>query len=140
MRLISGIVRDTMVAGDRKVFKQSHTNGFDVVAKRISVVGGGLVGCIAALHLAKKGYSIDLYEFREDIRKCEQAEGRSINLALSARGRLALRSVGLEDQILKNGIPMRGRMIHDLKGNRRIIPYDKNGNEVSACWFFTIER
>lgn len=115
---------------ERKVYRQSNTNGYDVVAKRVSVVGGGLVGCITALHLANKGLMVDVYELRDDCRKVGLIGGRSINLALSARGRRALASVGLEEKLLQNGTPMRGRMIHDLNGTQRIIPYDKNNNEV----------
>jgi len=49
--------------------------------------------------------------------------GRSINLALSQRGRDALRYVGLEDEVITNSIPMYARMIHDVSGCRRPIPY-----------------
>lgn len=64
-----------------------------------------------------------------DIRQAELVIGRSINLALSARGRKALREVGLEDDLLQHGIPMRGRMLHDLKGRTKCIPYDVNTNQ-----------
>lgn len=57
-------------------------------------------------------------------------QGRSINLALSVRGRKALAEVGLEKQLLKHGIPMRGRMLHDLNGRTQFVPYDPNGNQV----------
>ncbi|XP_059612917.1 kynurenine 3-monooxygenase [Phlebotomus argentipes] len=95
----------------------------------VSIVGGGLVGSLLALHLGKKGYQVHLYEFRDDVRTTELIGGRSINLALSVRGRKALAAVGLEDVILKHAIPMRGRMIHDLNGKRRIVPYDKTKNQ-----------
>ena len=61
-----------------------------------------------------------------DIRKQGTVKGRSINLALSQRGREALRAVGLEEYITSNGIPMYARMIHDLDGTRRPIPYGKS--------------
>ena len=51
--------------------------------------------------------------------------GRSINLALSVRGREALRRVGIEDDIVRVGIPMYARMIHDLDGTTRPIQYGK---------------
>lgn len=63
--------------------------------------------------------------FLADIRKAEHVKGRSINLALSTRGRTALRMVGLEDTVLENGIPMHARMIHDPDGSRRPILYGK---------------
>ena len=58
-----------------------------------------------------------------DIRQQKVVLGRSINLALSRRGRDALRYVDLETEVVNNGIPMYGRMIHDVSGNRRPIPY-----------------
>jgi 2-polyprenyl-6-methoxyphenol hydroxylase-like FAD-dependent oxidoreductase len=62
-----------------------------------------------------------------DIRDMEHVPGRSINLALSARGRAALREVGLEDQVVQShGIPMYARMIHGLDGTTRAIPYGKD--------------
>lgn len=56
--------------------------------------------------------------------------GRSINLALSVRGRKALTEVGLEDILLDHGIPMRGRMLHDVKGRTTFVPYDRNTKQV----------
>ena len=60
-----------------------------------------------------------------DIREMEVVRGRSINLALSVRGREALKRVGMEDVVAKTGIPMYARMIHDLSGNKRPIPYGR---------------
>ena len=53
--------------------------------KRVGVVGAGLVGALAASVMAKRGYQVDLFELRGDIRKAEIVRGRSINLALSCR-------------------------------------------------------
>ncbi|ELK02297.1 Kynurenine 3-monooxygenase [Pteropus alecto] len=58
-----------------------------------------------------------------DVRTATFARGRSINLALSYRGRQALKAIGLEDQIVSQGIPMRARMIHSLLGRKSTIPY-----------------
>ena len=55
----------------------------------------------------------------------EVVRGRSINLALSVRGREALKRVGIEEDIRHVGIPMYARMIHDLDGTRRPIQYGK---------------
>ncbi|XP_035436851.2 kynurenine 3-monooxygenase [Spodoptera frugiperda] len=93
----------------------------------VIVVGAGLVGSLEALYLAKRGHRVRLYEFREDIRKTPQARGRSINLALSVRGRRALKDVGLETHMIKeHGIPMTGRRIHNTDGSTYVIPYDAN--------------
>lgn len=65
-----------------------------------------------------------------DIRTAELVIGRSINLALSARGRKALAEVGLEQKLLEHGIPMYARMIHNLDGTRNVIPYDRNKQAI----------
>ena len=61
--------------------------------------------------LSERGLKVHLYESRLDIRKEDVVSGRSINLALSHRGREELRAVGLEDEVLAKAIPMRARKI-----------------------------
>lgn len=81
-----------------------------------------MISCFLADH----GFKVDLYEMRDDIRLMEHVQGKSINLAISERGRSALRELGLEEEVLKNhAIPMKARMIHDLNGKKRAIPYGK---------------
>jgi kynurenine 3-monooxygenase len=65
-----------------------------------------------------------------DIRTAELVIGRSINLALSARGRKALAEVGLENKLLEHGIPMHARMIHNVDGTTKVIPYDRKSNQA----------
>ncbi|CAH2074413.1 unnamed protein product, partial [Iphiclides podalirius] len=96
----------------------------------IVVVGAGLVGSLEALYLAKRGHQVRIYEYREDIRKTPSVRGKSINLALSMRGRTALQGVGLEEQMIRDhGIPMIGRYIHKVDGSTYIIPYDARTNQ-----------
>ena len=49
--------------------------------KRITLVGGGLAGSLASVYLAKRGYEVNIYERRPDMRNVEIPAGRSINLA-----------------------------------------------------------
>ena len=49
------------------------------------VVGAGLAGTLMTVYLGQAGYEVDLYERRPDPRAAGALEGRSINLALSAR-------------------------------------------------------
>jgi len=94
--------------------------------KSVAIVGGGLVGALNACYLARRGVEVHLYEFRDDIRNMEHVAGRSINLALSFRGREALAKIGLEEKVIQqHGIPMYARMIHNPDGGRRAIPYGK---------------
>ena len=53
--------------------------------KRVAIVGAGLVGSLEASYLAQRGYHVDVYEYRDDIRNMEHVPGRSINLAMSVR-------------------------------------------------------
>ena len=90
------------------------------------VSGAGPVGCLAALLLSRKeNLSILLLEKRPDHRVgLQPTELRSINLALSDRGRAALRAVGLEEEILKHAVPMRGRAVHLPNGKVAFQHYD----------------
>ncbi len=85
-------------------------------SNKIIIVGAGLCGSLLAIRMAQKGFQVVVYERRSDMRKGVEDAGRSINLALSARGLLALEMAGIKESILKECIPMRGRMIHPLGG------------------------
>ncbi|KAL0964270.1 hypothetical protein UPYG_G00321560 [Umbra pygmaea] len=111
---------------DYSTNKRKSTNNKKVVA----VVGGGLVGALNACFFAKRGFQVEVFESREDIRRAKIVKGRSINLALSHRGRQALKHVGMEDTIVSNGIPMHSRMIHSLNGTQSPIPYGKKGQYI----------
>ena len=91
--------------------------------KKIIVVGAGLCGTLLAVRLAQRGFKVALYEKRSDMRLEEEDAGRSINLALSNRGLIALSRVGIKEEILKACIPMRGRMIHTIEGDTFLSPY-----------------
>lgn len=98
--------------------------------KKIIIIGAGLVGSLLGIYLAKRGYSIKVFEQRPDMRKAKIAAGRSINLALSDRGFLALEKVGLVDEIKSIGIPMHGRFIHNLDGSTAFQPYGEEGQYI----------
>lgn len=91
--------------------------------EKIIIVGAGLCGTLLAIRLAQKGFKVALYEKRSDMRLGVADAGRSINLALSDRGLLALEKAGLKTAILNECIPMRGRMIHPLDGAPFLSPY-----------------
>lgn len=98
--------------------------------KSAIIIGAGLVGSLWAVYLSKAGYKVTIYERRSDIRKADISAGKSINLALSTRGWKALDAVGVGDEIRKIGIPMYGRMMHDLEGNLTYQPYGKEGQAI----------
>ncbi len=100
--------------------------------KKITLVGGGLAGSLMAVYLAKRGYQVDVYERRPDMRNVEIPAGKSINLALSTRGINALSRVGLSEAILKKAIPMKGRMMHSTEGELSYQPYGKDGQHINS--------
>lgn len=77
----------------------------------VSIVGAGLVGSLMACYLGKRGYQVDLYEAREDLRQSQDFRGRSVNLAISVRGLSALGKLGLADEIKQHCIPMKARLV-----------------------------
>ncbi len=96
------------------------------MAKRVLIVGAGLAGCLLAVYLARDGWEVDLRERRGDPRAQGHISGRSINLALSARGFKALRRAGLEEAMLRDAVRMPGRMIHSRAGDVTFQPYSRN--------------
>lgn len=100
------------------------------MTRTIHVVGAGLVGPLMAIYLAKKGFNVELHERRGDMRKNAVDAGRSINLAITARGWRSLDEVGLKEKVSAISIPMRGRMVHDVQGNTSLQPYGQTDAEV----------
>lgn len=104
----------------------------------ITIVGAGLVGSLLALMLAKRGHRVTVLERRPDLRKERISAGRSINLAISARGLDALARVGLEEEAKAHAIPMLGRMVHAKDGSTSFQRYGKDDsqhiNSISRGW------
>ncbi|MBC8323889.1 MAG: FAD-dependent monooxygenase [Candidatus Marinimicrobia bacterium] len=100
------------------------------MAKKITLIGAGLTGPLLATYLANRGYTVDIYERRSDMRNTSINAGRSINLALSVRGIHALKEVGLFEKIDPMTIAMKGRMIHDLDGTTHLQRYGQKPEEV----------
>jgi kynurenine 3-monooxygenase len=100
--------------------------------EKITIIGGGLAGSLAAIYMAKRGFEVNLFERRPDMRKASVYQGRSINLALSMRGLNALEKIGLDKEILSDAIPMYGRMMHSKTGELSYHPYGKEGQAINS--------
>lgn len=98
--------------------------------EHVHIAGGGLVGSLAAIAMAERGLKVTLYERRPDMRKVSISAGRSINLAVTARGLKALEEVGLKEKVLSLAVPMKGRMLHDVDGKTTLVPYGQKESEV----------
>ena len=98
--------------------------------ERLTVMGAGLVGSLLSLYLARRGHAVEIFERRGDPRRAGFQEGRSINLALSDRGWKALGGVGVANDIRQVGIPMSGRVMHDVHGTLTRQPYGHDGQAI----------
>ena len=96
---------------------------------QVFIVGAGLAGSLIGIYLARRGYAVDIFESRPDMRSTDIQAGRSINLALSNRGIRALKKVGIDQQVLDKAVPMLGRMLHDQAGNLKFAPYGRDKTE-----------
>ena len=98
--------------------------------EKLTMIGAGLAGPLMASYLSERGYSVDIFERRLDMRCVNQSAGRSINLALSKRGIEALKGIGVYKLIKPMMLPMVGRMIHDNDGNTHLQNYGQKKSEV----------
>lgn len=98
--------------------------------EQMTLIGAGLAGSLLAVYLAQRGFGVEVFEGRPDMRTTRISAGRSINMALSTRGIHALREVGVLGTVMQQAIPMRGRMIHDLSGELTFLPYGQDEREV----------
>lgn len=97
--------------------------------QRVVIVGAGLAGSLLAIYLARRGFVVDVFEGRGDMRHEEVAAGRSINLALSDRGIAALREIGMDEYMLAEAVPMYGRMVHPIDGETKLLRYSGRDGE-----------
>lgn len=96
----------------------------------IVIVGAGLAGSLLAVYLARAGHRVRVFERRPDPRAAGYIGGRSINLALSARGIWGMEGVGLAGEMLEHAIAMRGRMLHGPDGKLAFQPYSKDPGDA----------
>lgn len=100
------------------------------MARSVTILGAGLVGSLLAIILRKRGYEVTIYERRPDMRVSTIAAGRSINLAMSARGWKALDLAGLRNEMEALAIPMYGRFLHQADGTAASQAYGKNNEAI----------
>jgi len=97
---------------------------------KITLIGAGLNGALLAILLIQRGFAVEIYERRPDMRRVRMSAGRSINLALSTRGIHGLQLAALWERMRSIIIPMKGRMMHSVAGGLTFQPYGKNETEV----------
>jgi kynurenine 3-monooxygenase len=100
-----------------------------IVASDITLLGAGCTGPLLALLLARRGHRVTVYERRPDARRVVLPAGRSINLALAARGITALERAGLMPVLAPLLVPMAGRRIHVGAHPTTFLPYGQRPEE-----------
>jgi kynurenine 3-monooxygenase len=88
----------------------------------ITIIGAGLGGAALAIYLGRRGFPVEVYDLRTDLRHGTFI-GPSMNLGLSRRGLMALERLGLAEGALDRAIPMRGRVVHQQDGETSFQPY-----------------
>jgi kynurenine 3-monooxygenase len=96
----------------------------------VNIVGAGLAGSLLAILLARRGFQVTVYERRADPRLGVEDAGRSITLALAARGIRGLEFAGLLETVMEFAIPMVGRMVHEHDGRAELQRYGVRPEEV----------
>jgi kynurenine 3-monooxygenase len=101
-----------------------------VTRESVTIIGAGPVGTLLALLLARDGRAVQLLERRADPRQAPADSGRSINLALAARGLLALERAGVLESLRGLMVEMRGRQVHEPGGSSVLMNYGLRPSEV----------
>lgn len=96
----------------------------------VTIIGAGLAGSFLAVLLARRGDRVQVFERLPDMRRSQVPAGRSINLALAARGIRALELAELMPKVAPLLIPMRGRLLHDVDRTLSFMPYGQREHEV----------
>ena len=78
----------------------------------VTIVGAGLAGTLVATLLARRGHPVRIFERLPDMRRSTIPAGRSINLALAARGIRALELAGVRSQILEEAFKFPLHCVH----------------------------
>ncbi|MDX1499163.1 MAG: NAD(P)/FAD-dependent oxidoreductase [Woeseiaceae bacterium] len=99
------------------------------MSPHVDILGAGQCGALLATMLAGRGFAVDVWERSPDPRAGGAPAGRSINLALAARGINALERIGVLDRIRPLLVPMRGRMVHEVDGATEFLPYGQREGE-----------
>ncbi len=97
--------------------------------RSLQIFGAGLCGSLLSIMLARRGFNVTVYERQKDSRKADTPAGRSINLAMSARGIRALKRPDIFLRVEPHLVPMRGRFVHHEDGASELQEYGQRPEE-----------
>lgn len=96
----------------------------------ILVAGGGLVGSLLSIYMARQGHEVHLFDRYPDFRSTKISSGKSINLTICERGFTALDRVGIGDRVREISVPCYGRRVHAADGSVELQPYGNLGEAI----------
>ncbi len=97
--------------------------------RSLQIFGAGLCGSLLSIMLARRGFNVTVYERQKDSRRADTPAGRSINLAMSARGIRALKHADIFSLVEPHLVPMRGRFVHHEDGAPELQEYGQRPDE-----------
>src|SRR4051812_7748910 len=97
---------------------------------RLVVIGGGLTGSLLAVHLARLGHDVHVFERRSAGRPQQDERRPAVNITLCERGLKALGDVGLRETVQRLCAPARGRKIHTSNATVQYQPYGNHGEAI----------
>src|SRR5690348_6891955 len=103
---------------------------------KVLIIGAGMAGSFLGINLAKRGYTVEIYEARPDIREMNYDSGRSFNLTLYYRGIQAMRKLGIWKDIKKICSLAEGNVAHYTEKGAVYDPFDAHNEEV----LYTVHR
>src|SRR5258708_899643 len=101
----------------------------------ITIIGAGLAGCFLAILLAKRGYTIEVYERNAMQEIIDAASKRSFNLTFYGFGVKALKEAGLWHVVKSVIVPLAGSITQVSQNSKPIFaPVD------GKMPFYTVQR
>jgi kynurenine 3-monooxygenase len=97
----------------------------------LAIIGAGPAGTLLALLAARRGARVLLLERGGDPRATTPEAGRSINLALAARGLHALAAANVLPELEPLLVKMPGRQLHLADGSQAFNPYGQSPGETN---------
>lgn len=97
----------------------------------VLIVGGGPVGSVLAVLLARRGLKVEVYD-RGSGHQTVSSRRPSVNLTLCERGLHVLRTLGVEEWVREATVPLYGRTVHTRDGATTFQPYG-NAREALQC-------
>lgn len=102
---------------------------------KITIIGAGLSGCFMAILLAKRGYSVDIYEKYSRSQIINKSSDRSFNLTFYKYGVQILKQEGLWKDLKSVFIPLSGSITQVGINNKTVYTkYNKNTP------YYTVQR